>query len=155
MTRRTPPSASDRPALSARETLLFEAGIKLGGVFHQYLGMPVSAETAPGLARTIERAIGLQPYVARVRVGIDPAAGGPLGRGRFGYRYLSPPMLDVTVELADRGTRVVARLAHEPALRYPLMRVEAVRPAAARATGARRSARSGGRSRRRTSRSAG
>jgi dihydroneopterin aldolase len=126
--------------LSPRETLLFEAGIKLGGVFHQYLGMPVSPATAPSLARTIERAIGLQPYVRSVRVALDPAAAGPTGAGRFAYRYLSPVMLDVTVVLEDRGTRVEARLAHEPALRYPLMRVVRVSPAP-RATTARRSGR--------------
>jgi dihydroneopterin aldolase len=118
--RRRYPSA---PTLSARERLLFEAGIKLGGVFHQYLGMPVSPATSANLARTIEGAIALQPYVVRAVVRIDPRAGGPVGRGRFAYRYLSPPMLDVTVELADGPDSVEARLAHEPALRYPLMRV--------------------------------
>jgi len=39
--------------LSRREALLFEAGIKLGGVFHQYLGMPVSPRTAPSISRAI------------------------------------------------------------------------------------------------------
>jgi dihydroneopterin aldolase len=90
------PSPSVHPAsLTAREALLFEAGIKLGGIFHQYLGVPVTRRTAPGLARTIERAVALQPFVARVRVRIDPARGGPLGRGRFAYHYLTAEMLDV------------------------------------------------------------
>jgi dihydroneopterin aldolase len=139
--RRRPVPRGPGPELSARETLLFEAGIKLGGVFHQYFGMPVSPATAPGLARTIERAVALQPYVASVRVAIDPAAGGPVGRGRFAYRYLSPPMLDVRVVLADRGTTVEARLAHEPKLRYPLMRVVRVTARRPRARPARRSGR--------------
>jgi hypothetical protein len=33
--------ATHAAKLTAREALLFEAGIKLGGVFHQYIGMPV------------------------------------------------------------------------------------------------------------------
>jgi len=111
------------PALTGRERLLFEAGIKLGGVFHQYLGIPVSPRTAAGLARTIERAVALQPYVGRVSVTIDPSRGGPVGRGRYAYRYLTPPMLDVTVRLEDGAHAVEARLAHAPRLRYPLMRV--------------------------------
>ena len=131
--------------LSRREALLFEAGIKLGGVFHQYQGTPVSRQTAPGLARAIEAAVGLQPYVRSVRVRIDPERGGPVGRGRFAYRYLSPPMLDVRVVLADGPHSVEARLAHEPALRYPLMRVVRVRTDRRERTGptrrARRSAR--------------
>ena len=115
-TRRTPP-------LSPHETLLFEAGIKLGGIFHQYLGIPVSRRTAASLERAIESAVGLQPFVRRARVRIEPERGGPLGRGRFAYRYLVPEMLDVTVELVDGTTTVEANLRHHPELRYPLMKV--------------------------------
>ena len=117
--------------LSRREALLFEAGVKLGGLFHQYFGTPVSGRTAPGLARTIERAVALQPYVVEVRATIDPARGGPLGRGRFAYRYLTPEMIDVTVRLRDGTEEVEARLAHRPDLRYPLMSVIRVRRRAA------------------------
>jgi len=109
--------------LTTRETLLFEAGIKLGGIFHQYLGIPVDRRTAPALARTIASAVRLQPYVRRARVRIAPERGPPLGRGRFAYRYLTPEMLEVTIELEDRGVRVAARLRHRPDLRYPLMDV--------------------------------
>lgn len=109
--------------LSRREALLFEAGVKLGGVFHQYLGTPISPRTAGSLARSIEAAVGLQPFVRNVRVRVDPLQGGPTGRGRFAYRYLTAEMLDVTVELADGPVTVEARLSHRPDLRYPLMRV--------------------------------
>lgn len=111
------------PRLSRRETLLFEAGIKLGGAFHQYLGIPVSERTADSLARAIEAAVGLQPFVRRVTVDIHPKRGGPLGRGRFAYRYLTPEMLDVRVQLVDGPTEVEAQLRHRPDLRYPLMKV--------------------------------
>jgi dihydroneopterin aldolase len=111
------------PRLSRRESLLFEAGIKLGGVFHQYLGIPVSDQTAASLARAVEAAVGLQPFVRRVTVRIDPKRGGPLGKGRFAYRYLTPEMLEVSVRLVDGPTAVEARLQHRPDLRYPLMKV--------------------------------
>ena len=109
--------------LSSRETLLFEAGIKLGGIFHQYLGIPVTRQTARSLARAIEAAVGLQPFVRRVTVRIQPERGGPLGRGLYAYRYLVPEMLEVTVELADGRSAVVANLAHRPDLSYPLMKI--------------------------------
>lgn len=118
-----------RAPLSRREALLFEAGVKLGGIFHQYLGIPVSPRTAPGLARTIERAVALQPYVVGVRASIDATRGGPLGRGRFAYRYLTPEMIDVRVRLRDGPEQVEARLAHRADLRYPLMSVVRVRVA--------------------------
>ncbi len=138
-------------SLSAREALLFEAGIKLGGVFHQYLGIPVAPATAADLARTIERAVRLQPYVHAVRVRIEPSRGGPVGRGRFGYRYLTAEMLDVAVELRRGAARVHGRLTYRPELRYPLMWVER----AGAATGALRSGSTRGRSARRTGNGAG
>jgi hypothetical protein len=112
-----------RAALSAREALLFEAGVKLGGVFHQYIGMPVSTATAEGLARTIEDAVRLQPFVTDVTVSIDPERGPTPGEGKFAYRYLTPEMLRVEVTLEDEGTTVVAALDHRADLRYPLMSV--------------------------------
>ena len=120
-------------ALSEREALLFEAGVKLGGVFHQYLGTPVSPQTAGRLARTIEEAVRLQPYVRAVRVTIDPRRGGPVGRGAFAYRYLVAEMLRVEVTLRAGQEIVRAELVHRPDLRYPLMRVVSVRRAASRA----------------------
>ncbi|MGA8302467.1 MAG: dihydroneopterin aldolase family protein [Thermoplasmata archaeon] len=116
-----------RARLTRREALLFEAGVKLGGVFHQYLGIPISPGTAAGIARTIERAVALQPYVVGVRARIEPRRGGPLGRGRFAYRYLTPEMLDVRVRLRDGREEVEARLVHRAELRYPLMSVVRVR----------------------------
>jgi dihydroneopterin aldolase len=118
--------------LTRREALLFEAGVKLGGVFHQYLGMPVARSTVADTARTIERAVALQPFVVRVRVRIDPRAGGPVGKGPFAYAYLRAEMLDVTVRLRDGPDEVEARLAHRPDLRYPLMRVVHAGPARTR-----------------------
>jgi hypothetical protein len=117
-TRRSPAAT-----LTSRELLLFEAGIKLGAIFHQYLGIPVSPRTAPGLARTIEAAVRLQPFVADARVRVVPRRGGPVGRGRYAYRYLTAEMLSVNLTLADRGHRVRARLEYRKDLRYPLMSV--------------------------------
>jgi dihydroneopterin aldolase len=113
--------------LSPREALLFEAGIKLGGIFHQYLGIPVSRRTATALARSIEAAVALQPFVEKVRVRIEPGRGGATGRGRFGYRYVTAEMVDARVTLVHGAARVVARLSYRRDLRYPLMRVESAR----------------------------
>jgi dihydroneopterin aldolase len=122
-------SSVHQVALTSREALLFEAGIKLGGIFHQYLGIPVSSKTARALARSIEAAVALQPFVEQVRVRIVPAHGGKVGRGRFGYRYVTAEMIDARVTLTDGATRVVARLSYRPDLRYPLMRVESAKTA--------------------------
>lgn len=134
-------SSIHRAKLTGREALLFEAGVKLGGVFHQYLGIPVSRSTAPALARAIEAAVRLQPFVRSVKVRLTPARAGPLGRPPFDYAYLTAEMLDVAVVLVDRGEEVRARLAYRTDLRYPLMQVERVARPSRRPRSSARSAR--------------
>lgn len=131
--------------LSAREALVFEAGVKLGGIFHQYLGTPVGPRSARALERSIEAAVRLQPFVTRVRVSIDVRRGGPVGAGRFGYHYLTAPMLEAEVTLVDGPWRVVGRLAHRPKLRYPLMEVRSIGPSRTKKTPPTRARRSAGR----------
>jgi hypothetical protein len=118
------------PELTPRERLLFEVGIKLGGIFHQYLGIPVTPRTAPALSRSIEQAVALQPFVREVRVKIDPARGGPVGRGRYGYRYLTAEMVRARVTVGEGHHRVVAELSPDRRLRYPLMKVVKASPRA-------------------------
>ncbi|MCI4369267.1 MAG: dihydroneopterin aldolase family protein [Thermoplasmata archaeon] len=126
MVPRATPREHHRARLTPREALLFEAGIKLGGLFHQYIGVPVAETTAQGLARSIESAVRLQPFVLDAKVRIVPRRGGALGRGAFAYRYLSAEMLSVKVTLSDGAVTVVATLAHRPDLKYPLMSVRSV-----------------------------
>ena len=111
---------------SEREQALFEAGIKLGGIFHQFIGVPVAARTAASLAQAIEEAVGLQPFVISVRVSIDPARGGPAGTGRFGYRYLVAEMLHAEVQIRVGRAEVSAALTFREDLNYPLMHVLSV-----------------------------
>ncbi len=121
MPERTGPQPARSP--TDREQAIFEAGIKLGGVFHQFIGTPVAARTARGLARTIERAVALQPFVRKVRVEVRPELGPPTGTGRYGYGYLAAEMLRVEVEVSVGGSRVTARLRFREELRYPLMEI--------------------------------
>jgi hypothetical protein len=108
---------------SDREQALFEVGIKLGGLFHQYIGVPVAGKTAKSLEKAIEEAIGLQPYVKEVHVKIDPEMGGPVGKGRLAYRYLTAQMLTAEISVEVGGARVKAVLSFRDDLNYPLMRV--------------------------------
>jgi len=123
MPRHRGPSRDSEAQLAPRERLLFEAGVKLGGIFHQYLGIPVSRKTSTRLARTIESAVRLQPFVTDVKVRIDVRRAGRPGPGRFAYHYLRPEMLKVRLTLAHDGSQVRARLEYRRDLRYPLMSV--------------------------------
>lgn len=85
---------------SEREVCAFELGIKLGAVFHQFVGTPVSPRSKASLERAMEEAIKNQPYVVDARVEIDgekleDACGG----SRYSYTSLVGEMLSARVEV--------------------------------------------------------
>ena len=110
---------------SDRERAVFEAGVKLGSVFHQYVGTPVGLRSVRALERAIEAGMRAQPAVVAARVRIDRVA---LRRGttKLGYASLTGDMLDVTVTTRVRRATAVARMRYVPALRYPVMHIERV-----------------------------
>ena len=102
------------------ETAAFESGIKLGALYHQWSGVPVSEDTAGGLERAMTDSMSLQPYVDSAHVEIDRAA---LSRAinRFGYVGLSGEMLKASVCTVVSGTGARAML--EITDGFPLMRL--------------------------------
>lgn len=111
---------------SAAERAAFEAGIKLGALYHQFIGTPVTPRSARGLERAMEAALEAMPFCARARVSIDRAA---LRRtlNRFGYTELKGPMLRVKVEVATPRGRARARVANRGG--YPWMELVETRVA--------------------------
>ena len=111
--------------ITDRDNALFEAGIKLGALYHQFSGTPVSVETAESLENAIERSVSLQPWVATVTAKIDREK----VRARaneFGYCELRGDMLDVTVVVQYETVEARVRVNYDKERDYPLMRIEAV-----------------------------
>jgi len=98
----------------------FEAGIKLGAVFHQFVGMPVSFENAKMIERTMESCLRLQPYVVNSYVNIDRVK---LAErlSKFNYTSLSGDMLLVEVKVKVGDTEVIGELRWDEEKKYPLM----------------------------------
>jgi hypothetical protein len=101
-----------------RETAAFEAGIKLGAIYHQFVGSPVSIETAESLEMAMEESISLQPHVRSVSVKIDRDM---LAKNFFGYGELAGKMIKAQVEIDYEGAKVRAKLEYDPEKDYPLM----------------------------------
>ena len=99
----------------------FEAGIKLGVIYHQFVGTPVSPETAGSLETAIEKAVSLQPFVEFVQVRIDTSQ---MILNAFGYSELAGTMLDVTLKSRVNQTLCTVRLRLEDG--YPMMKVVSV-----------------------------
>jgi hypothetical protein len=101
-----------------REQAVFEAGIKLGALYHQWVGTPVSQESAAGVERAMEKSVILQPCVEEITVRLDRNLMLP---NRFGYSELSGLMFDV--EIVTRAGFAYCRARLSPDNGYPFMQV--------------------------------
>ncbi len=108
-----------------RDRAVFEAGIKLGSIFHQYVGAPLTRDTARDLERAIESATRVQPMVEDVRVRIDRKR--LRSRGPYKYASLSEEMLHAEVTVRVGAARATAVLRYVPELDYPLMYLKEIR----------------------------
>lgn len=108
-----------------RERAVFEAGIKLGTIYHQFVGTPVAAANVEILEKAIEDGVRVQPFVKDVKVSISREA---LRRKKdeFDYQTLTGNMLNVELTVTVGHTTVVAGMDFKPDLRYPLMYVKDV-----------------------------
>ncbi|HPT36826.1 MAG TPA: dihydroneopterin aldolase family protein [Methanothrix sp.] len=92
--------------------------MKLGALYHQFVGSPVSKETAASLEKAMQESISLQPYVKEVSVKIDRDM---LKSNHFGYGELEGRMIIAQVKIDYEGELMVARLAYDREKNYPLM----------------------------------
>jgi hypothetical protein len=99
-----------------RERAAFEAGIKLGALYHQWAGAPVSRVTAETLEQAMEKSAGLQPGVEQVRVRLDRDLMAP---NAFGYSEVAGLMFDVELRTRVGKARCTATLSRYED--YPLM----------------------------------
>ena len=104
--------------ISDREQAVFEAGIKLGALYHQWVGTPISQESAASVETAIEKAVILQPFVEEITVRLDRSL---MKKNVFGYSELSGLMFDV--EIVTRVGFSYCRAALAPANGYPLMKI--------------------------------
>ena len=108
-----------------RERAVFEAGIKLAAVYHQFIGTPISSSNVESLERAIEEGVKVQPFVESVKVRVRRER---LKRKRneYDYQSLTGDMLDVTVTILIGKIRVVGEMRYIDEIRYPLMYISAI-----------------------------
>ncbi len=110
---------------SESERACFEAGIKLGATYHQYVGTPVSLESVEALEKAIEAGVRIQPFVSDVRVHIDRSH---LSHRKAVYKYtsLKGEMLDVWLQVRYGRFIVTGEMKHVEELKYTLMSITGV-----------------------------
>lgn len=111
--------------LSDSEQAIFEGGIKLGALFHQFVGTPVSMTSKGSLETAIEEAVKNQPFVEDVKVSIDSRFFDDAGSD-FDYLSLTGKMLDVMIRVKVGDARCICRMEYKEDIKYPLMFVESI-----------------------------
>ncbi len=118
-------SASDRFACTERERCIFETGIKLATIYHQYVGTPFNLKSVGSLEEAISRSIEVQPYVESAVVKIDRSVI-PEDIDEYSYLSLTGDMIDAVVTVRIGSTRVTSEMRYDHELKYQLMYVSKV-----------------------------
>ena len=105
-----------------KEVAAFEAGIKLGALFHQFVGIPVSFDNVEIIEKTIESCVRLQPYVVSVEVKINRDKLREK-TSEFGYCSLSGEMITARVKTKVGDAEAEAVLEWDDEKKYPLMKL--------------------------------
>ena len=107
------------------ERAAFEAGIKLGTIYHQFVGVPLSTGTVQTLEGAVEAASRVQPFVEDIKVTIDRSKLRDK-HGQYDYVPLTGDMLDVSLVVKYKRTRVKASMKFLKEMNYPLMYIEKI-----------------------------
>lgn len=107
------------------ERAAFEAGIKLGTVYHQFVGTPLSKDNVDVLEKSIAEGAKVQPFVKDAHVKIDRSRLREKST-EFDYLTLTGDMLDVKLTIKFKDVEVICEMRHIQEMDYPLMYIKKV-----------------------------
>ncbi|MGV9197266.1 MAG: dihydroneopterin aldolase family protein [Promethearchaeia archaeon] len=115
--------------INLRERACFEAGIKLGALYHILCGIPISADTGviESIEKGIEAAIGCQPYVKSIDVTLDRDTIIGEKRHEFDYDEITGKVISASLEIEYEDVYLKARVKWVEELDYPLMYIEEIK----------------------------
>lgn len=105
-----------------RERAVFEGGITLGALYHQFAGAPVKDEDS--LEESMEQAAVAHPYVEEAEVRVNTPA--KEGKSPFDYGALSGEDLEIRLVARYGGARAELEMRWIPEMGYPLMFVKEI-----------------------------
>ena len=112
--------------INNRDRAVFEAGIKLGALYHQFVGTPINVDMIDGLARVIEESIGVQPFVRSISVTIDREMVEKKQNPGFGYCELEGRMLHISLQVLYKNVIAHAQMCYDEEKDYPLMSIKKI-----------------------------
>lgn len=112
--------------ITDRDNLLFEAGIKLGALYHQFTGSPVNLRTAESLEKAIQESISVQPCVESITVSINREMIRSKLNSEYGYCELEGRMLEVRITASFKSAKADVSMEFNNELDYPLMKIDRI-----------------------------
>jgi hypothetical protein len=110
---------------SDRERVAFEAGIKLGTIYHQFVGTPVASSNVASLERAIEEGVMVQPFVENIKVSIDRSQLRDK-KDEYDYQSLTGAMIGVELTIRIGTVLAVTEMRYVEELKYPLMYIREI-----------------------------
>jgi len=113
--------------MTERERAIFEGGIGLAAIYHQFIGTPVNGEkgSLEKLEKAIQEAALLQPYKKSVKVKLNIPSN-LSENGTYNYRSLEGQDFDVTIISEYGRYKATSRMKYIQELKYVLMYVEKI-----------------------------
>jgi len=108
------------------QRISFELGIKLGALFHQFVGTPVSSKNIEKLEKAMESTTESQAFVKSAEVNIKPGRSSRYDEGPFDYTTLTGDMIKAKVEVEYKGINAVGKMEYIEKMNYPLMYLESI-----------------------------
>ncbi|TFG08145.1 MAG: hypothetical protein EU539_03140 [Promethearchaeota archaeon] len=114
------------PDLSERERACFEAGIKLGALYHILCGIPISTDenVIKSIEKGIEAAISCQPYVKKVEVNLKRNEISGNKQTQFDYDEITGKIIRAKIIVEYEKTKITARV--DWINEFPLMYIEKI-----------------------------
>ena len=116
------------PDLSERERACFEAGIKLGALYHILCGIPIASDEKiiNSVENGIETAISCQPFVQSVKITLDKGNIKGNKSTQFDYDEISGKIIHAKLTVKYDTIEILAKIDWIEDLQYPLMYIEKI-----------------------------
>ncbi|MHA1270972.1 MAG: dihydroneopterin aldolase family protein [Candidatus Helarchaeota archaeon] len=113
--------------ISNRDRAIFEAGISLGALFHQFIGVPLKKDKQyiKSIENAISESISIQPFIKSVNVKIDYnklKSNGSI----YDYSVLTGDIIDIKLVAEYENITVYSRIKYIKELDFPLMFIEKI-----------------------------
>jgi hypothetical protein len=114
--------------LTKRERACFEAGIKLGALYHILCGIPISRDqkVISSIEKGIEASLTCQPFVKKVELNLDREKIRGEKSHEFDYDDITGKIIRAKMIVEFESVEITAKIDWVKELEYPLMFIEKI-----------------------------